>query len=210
MCNSAIQKNLFFAFTCLFLFTSESRSGFAQSSPVLTKFNGTAYNNQVYLSWEIGQGSTCNGIGVMRSVDSVSFVEIGSIEGVCGSTSEPQSYTFTDLTPQSNRTNYYRLNLGGLAFSSVLKIHVQQIGESGYEIRQNASTGNQVFLFENPSHQKRQFELFSVSGKLVFSQSGTDDFFEIETKSLGSGVYFFSISGREDARIISGKTIVAD
>ncbi|MBK6839109.1 MAG: hypothetical protein IPG90_13355 [Bacteroidetes bacterium] len=52
--------------------------------------------------------------------------------------------------------------------------------------------------------------MFSVSGKLVFSQSGTDDFFEIETKSLGSGVYFFSISGREDARIISGKTIVAD
>lgn len=121
MCNSAIQKNLFFAFICLFLFTSESRTGFAQSTPLLTKFNGTAYNNQVYLSWEIGQGSTCNGIGVMRSVDSVSFVEIGSIEGVCGSTSEPQSYTFTDLTPQSNRTNYYRLNLGGLAFSSVLK-----------------------------------------------------------------------------------------
>ncbi|MBK6839110.1 MAG: hypothetical protein IPG90_13360 [Bacteroidetes bacterium] len=160
MCNSAIQKNLFFAFTCLFLFTSESRSGFAQSSPVLTKFNGTAYNNQVYLSWEIGQGSTCNGIGVMRSVDSVSFVEIGSIEGVCGSTSEPQSYTFTDLTPQSNRTNYYRLNPGGLAFSSVLKIHVQQIGESGYEIRQNASTGNQVFLSKTPAIRKGNLNCF--------------------------------------------------
>ena len=85
---------------------------FAQRHPILGKFYLSENKGTVDLHWSIMEGSTCNGIQIYRSNDSIQFSKIGEISGVCGSISEEQSYTFSDVNPFRNQVNYYRLELG--------------------------------------------------------------------------------------------------
>ena len=54
----------------------------AQSDDILDRFTLSERNGIVQLDWTISKGSTCNGIGILRSVDSVNFDGIGKIAGL--------------------------------------------------------------------------------------------------------------------------------
>ena len=91
---------------------------FGQEHPILNYFSANLGDNDVYLSWEIMGGGQCNGIQILRSTDSLNYVEIGDVQGVCGSPDFAQQYDFTDESPVENSINYYRLELGVQGFSS--------------------------------------------------------------------------------------------
>ena len=59
---------------------------------VLNYFNAQVLNAQVVLNWEVRIGNTCDGIEIQHSTDSISFVKIGEIAGVCGSKIENIAY----------------------------------------------------------------------------------------------------------------------
>ena len=108
----------------LLLLVGFKASTSAQSSSALDDFAAFENDGKIYLNWTLGAGSTCNGIQIQRSMDSLSFYQIGEIPGVCGSNSAAQRYTFVDSFPILNSNHYYRLELGGVGYSEVINVRV--------------------------------------------------------------------------------------
>ncbi|MBK7247105.1 MAG: hypothetical protein IPI05_05505 [Flavobacteriales bacterium] len=52
--------------------------------------------NGVLVNWTIHGGSTCDGQDVERSTDSVNFVMVHRIQGICGSSESSTPYTWFD------------------------------------------------------------------------------------------------------------------
>src|SRR5437870_3891883 len=88
-----------------------------KAQTLLPVFEAIQVENRVQLNFTISAGNTCNGIQIFRSPDAVNFIEIGDIQGVCGSSDRSESYFFIDQAPLKNKTNYYRLQLGTLGSS---------------------------------------------------------------------------------------------
>ena len=105
-----------FLFSILFLITVEE----VKAQKVSYKdFKFEQYQTSLVLEWIIESGSTCSGITIYSSLDGVNFEEVGSIEGVCGSKFNSQSYLFTDKNPAVNTINYYRLKFGNSQYSAI-------------------------------------------------------------------------------------------
>ena len=87
-------------------------AGNLQAQFELNYFFVNQQNQNIVLSWEVKQGSTCNGMQIERSSDSVNYLFIGEIDGICGSGAVAQKFEFTDINPVPFKKNYYRLVAG--------------------------------------------------------------------------------------------------
>ncbi len=205
---SRIVKRLFhftlIQFSLLFL----APSSFGQDGIVNLSFSATEANGNVLLDWTMDQGQTCNGTTITRSTDSLNFKAIGDIQGVCGSTSESVSYSFTDKFPIPNQTNYYRLILGNLGPSQVVKVEIVDIGETGFQVRPNPMTTQGRIYFQNDLSENYVLSVFSVDGTLVYEQSTRSDFFELNANSLEAGLFVFSIETDSGQKNLTGKFLV--
>ena len=169
-------------------------SSFSQPTAILDYFTAFEYKGSVYLNWMITSGSTCDGIKIYRSTDSLSFKEIGNIGGVCGSTSAPQPYSFTDENPDKNSINYYRLELGFNDFSEIISLEVIILESNKIQIRPNPVVNKAKIYFENSIGEKFNLLLYDSNGRLCKKLSTNEDFFIFDSTDFQSGNYFFIIS----------------
>ena len=179
--------------------------GFSQSDSILADFNVVQNNGKVYLSWVIKEGRTCNGTQIFRSADSFQFIKIGEIVGVCGSSTEPVPYNFTDDNPIKNSVNYYRLELGSYGTSQIVSVEIIDIANDGYQIRPNPASTKTKIYFDNNSKQLHHFSLFDVNGFYCTSLSAKDDFLDYDVTHLPNGIYFFTILNSENILKAKGK-----
>jgi len=192
---------------CLILLVAKLNTS-AQSSEILGKFSASETSRSVYLNWSIFAGSTCNGIQIQRSIDSINFVQIGNIPGICGSTTYVQSYDFTDDNPVKNKINYYQLTLGNTGVSEILSVDVINIQNRGYQIRPNPVTNHAKIYFANERKEEHQFTLFNQWGAQLFSLKTVQEYFDLDASSLSSNVYLFAITDSQNATIAKGKLVV--
>ena len=171
-----------------------------QNEDVVEVFTASEFNKNVLLSWTITEGNTCNGIDIFRSVDSVNYVKIGDIEGICGSNAESIDYYFTDLFPEKNTFNHYRLGLGSLGNSYSIKINIIDIAVNSYQVRPQPITANALLLFNNDSVKEAELKIYNVKGELVFQKTTNKAKFELgELLNSPSGLYLFTLklNGKE-------------
>ena len=174
---------------------------------ILDRFQAKVNNGQVLLSWTIEQGSTCNGIAITRSSDSLNFTQIGDIEGICGSLSEPVNYSFADISPVANRKNYYRLELGDVGSSEIISIEVVALNEEGYYAFPNPGTLSTRIYFSNKQLKRAELKLFNVNGSKTSEIFSQQDFFDIDLTGLNAGLYLFLIYTQYN-NPVSGKILV--
>ena len=74
-----------------------------------TNFNARLSEKQVHLSWETGWEKNSREFVIERSVDMVSFAEIGKVDA-SGETDSRKQYAFTDPEPHRG-ASYYRLKM---------------------------------------------------------------------------------------------------
>jgi hypothetical protein len=160
----------------------------------VTNFKAEEINENVYLTWTIKQGFTCNGVEVLRSTDSVNFVKVGDIEGICGSTAEEIHYDFTDIFPEKNADNFYRLSLGGLGFSSIISIRVVDLPANKYLVVPNPLTENTQIFFENSAFAICSLTVYDPGGQPLYQAMTTGEAFSLQKENFPDGVYFFRIS----------------
>ncbi len=186
--------------------------GFSQNNSIVESFFAIENNGEVFLSWKIIEGSTCNGIQILHSTDSLSFSEIGNIAGVCGSTTEPQYYNYTDETPEKNKYNYYRLSLGGNGYSEIISIELIDINNKEYQVRPNPVKNYAKIYFDNTNNSNKEYQLFLYNpwGDLLFSSSTSQEYFEVNLGDFNSGIYHFIILSSEKQKPIYGKLLVHD
>lgn len=192
------------------LLQATSVTTFAQHNPnpILDNFILVENNGRVYLNWTIVSGSTCSGIQIFRSVDSISYSQIGSIAGICGSSSSAKNYNFTDENPQINKINFYRLELGGNGTSQVLSVEIIDISAGGYQIRPNPVVGNSKIYFNNNTRLEHQLLIYNLNGTQVFSSITMKDFFELNSAAFSSGIYIFTIASQGNLPKVLGKIMI--
>lgn len=189
-----------------FLFCILSKGHTQETS--LDRFTASEINGRVYLEWIISAGNTCQGIRILRSTDSINFIQIGDIGGVCGNINTPQGYDFTDDNPIKNKINYYRLELGGIGLSKIISVEIIDLQSGGYQVRPNPVTSKSVIHFSNPGKRPCQLNIYSISGHEIFHKEVFDNSFHLFKGDLQTGFYLFTITTMEGTRIVNGKFLV--
>jgi hypothetical protein len=180
----------------------------AQNEDVIDYLNASEFNGKVLLSWSILQGNTCNGVQVLHSLDSVNFTQIGSIEGICGSTLESIEYEFTDISPEKNAINYYRLSLGGIGFSWIVNTEVIDLGANASLIRPNPINETAELHFDNDTSSEMWLNVYSDSGVLIHTESTTSELFILQKGDFSPGIYFYHIRQEGFESQVKGKFVV--
>lgn len=176
---------------------------------ILNNFTAIKFNDEVILKWTIKSGSTCNGVRIHRSTDSINYSQIGLIAGVCGSTENPVSYSFIDESPAPNTFNYYKLELGLQGFSDPISIEYIQLNNDQYQVRSNPIKNKATIYFYNPSNLKNTFILYNISGNILLQYENiTSEEINIDlANKLGGGMYYFKIEN-EKGNIIKGSVSI--
>lgn len=177
---------------------------------ILDDFSVFQFDDEVYLSWVIGRGNTCNGITIERSTDGQFFEEIGHIAGICGSPDFAQPYSHSDQHPAKNQVNYYRLELGLQGYSEVRSVEFIHVGNDGFQVRPNPAVDDVRILFNNRLGHQHQLEIFSISGALLEQHQSNSNLFELNVSNLNGGLYLLRLTNTQNQRVHSGRLIVAE
>lgn len=161
-------------------------------------------SGQVHIQCIINTGNTCNGIRFQRSYDSLGFVEIGDIPGICGSISEPLVYKFIDERPIKNKRIFYRAELGGSGYTEIKSIEIIDTKDKGYQVRPNPATSTATIYFDNQYNLDGELTLFSYSGNVILAERTRENYFLIDMTSIPSGLYGFII------KHVNGSILVAN
>lgn len=98
-----------------------STIAFAQSR--ITYFNAIALGDSIRLNFTIGTGtSSCAGYHVLKGSDSLNLYPIFVYPGICGTTPSPESYTYTDISPNKVTPNFYRILIPPGDYSQMLRV----------------------------------------------------------------------------------------
>ena len=185
--------------------TSSFSVAFAQNESVVLNLSATEFNGKVLLTWSVTQGNTCNGISVLHGVDTSSYSQIGTIEGICGSNAETIDYQFTDSDPIVNATNYYRLSLGGIGFSYPVSVDVIDAGNQAYIIAPNPISNESQLIFDNENQVKVTITFFNEKGEIIHEETSSEQSVSINRTKFKQGVYFFVLKSDAAIEFFSGK-----
>ena len=194
-------KYLFISFLIAFGYNANTQT-------ILGDFDIDQSDGEVLLAWTIKSGSVCNGMQIFRSKDSVDFVLIEDIQGVCGDLSSSVSYTYTDQTPILNNYNYYKINFGGLEDSNILGIEVINILSNSYLLKPNPVTGASDLYFENDNQSEVVLKVFDDFGDVIYLEETQANKFTLDSTSFSSGMYYFSLENKTTRNVINGKAVI--
>lgn len=201
------KKTWFFGLTFLILLVSGN--SYSQGENLLDNFQASEINGKVFLTWTMKSGNTCQGIEILRSIDTVNFEIIGTVEGVCGSLTEAKHYSFTDYHPVWNAVNTYKLNLGGEGFSQTVSVELIDVSEKGYVIAPHPISNISKVHFKNDSGSLITLRIYSLNGDLIKIETSYLNYIEVKSGSLTKGEFLFSLSSESSTEMIYGKLIVS-
>lgn len=151
-------------------------------------------------------GSTCDGIRILHSTDSINFEEIGLIGGICGSKTESVKYEFTHKTPIANKINYYQLEFGNTFYSNIIQIELIAF-DNGYQIRPHPIINQGKILFDG-GREPFRLEIVDALGRLVHKEITHSSEFIIHTRDLPDHLLFFRILNEKGIVQAQGKLVV--
>lgn len=193
--------------TCIFAVILSTQTHRAPAQPVRIS-NFALFENEktVILSWSLDSGATCNGIEILRGLDTANFIKVGEIPGVCGSSSSVTSYTFTDCCPELNRTNYYRLKLGFSQYSEIRAIYLDYVKSGTVLIK--TGPGTLTFRFKNHQNDLYRLRIFNQHGCEVFkAENLAGEEVTVDQHDFPNGSYSYRLEG--EGNLYKGKIVLA-
>ncbi len=170
-----------------------------KSQAVLNYFKLQLDEKQVILNWELTIGNTCDGIEIQHSVDSIQFIKIGEISGVCGSKTESIDYQFRHSNPIQNRKNYYRLALGGFGNQYTESIAVYHY-KNGVYLTPNPVRDLIQLRIEDPTKLSK-ISITNMFGQNIFEIQPVNMFQNIVVNQWQSGLYFLNIFNEQKQQV---------
>lgn len=169
------------------------------------------YQNEddVLVHWNIDSGATCNGIGILRSIDdTLHFIEVGYIPGICGNSTSSTPYNFSDTNPELNKTNYYKIRMGFSQFSETKSIYLSYIEPNSLLLVPNPSHDFCEIKFNNNKHQSLSIEVTNDKGQQVlFIQDVRQNFYKLNVSFLKLGSYNIVLRNNSD-KIAQNRLVV--
>jgi hypothetical protein len=208
----------YFNIIVIILLSSFTLTICGQSHYLLSSFQAEKSGNRVILNWSIKQGSSCIGINILRSNDTINFKEIGNIQGICGSTEFEQRFSFVDDKPLPNQTNYYKLELGFSGQTNPpLAVECISLGEQKTKVVPNPNNGFGSIYFENPNNESVQILIHDSHGRYVDSyQSQSNQIYFDLTPDVNSLIgfncndnfYNYTILSENNQKISTGRMVI--
>lgn len=164
------------------------------SGQIYENFKLQRVNDNVYISWNIKKGISCNGIEIQRSTDSVKYHKIHDIQGICGDPTQKVFYNYTDTSAVINQRNYYRLKLGAIDLSEVKTIDLPEKNGQSITIFPNPTKGELQINFSE-INKYRNLTITALDGKIYHQQELQNSLIEIIQLPKPSGVYLFNFEG---------------
>lgn len=178
----------------------------AQEHPFLSRFDITEGDGQVYLDWTMVSGNTCDGTRILRSLDSLNFVEIGSLSGLCGSISTPTYFQHLDSDPPELTTVFYRLQLSTNGFSSIQRIDLKRLFTAEHRVFPSPMVDNGTLLLRVDPETHVVLRIWSATGRLVHDATGRGGRLDVPAATWPAGVYIYEASA--EGRKLSGRFVV--
>jgi hypothetical protein len=176
----------------------------------LTSFTANVNNlGQVVLNWETATEINNQGFEIERRTETSEFRTIGFVEGY-GTTTEPRSYIYTDVTAE-NGINFYRLKQvdfnGIYEYSDEVEVEVN--GPLTFNLAQNYPNPfnpSTSIKYSVPEAGNIRLSVHNIVGEEVavlvdgFSQSG---FYEVsfDASNLPSGVYLYKLQSANTVQL---------
>jgi hypothetical protein len=173
-----------------------------------TQFNLYESDDAVHLTWVIEEGNICEGIEIERSEDGINFVDVGRIEGVCGSFTGATRFDYVDAMPVLNHVNHYRLRSQHELISTVIAIEVVALGSGQCLVRPNPMAGAGVVYFENPMREVHTLSVVDLRGAVVQVLETRLERFDLDVSLLLGGIYAFVILDGDGAVAGKGRLVV--
>ncbi len=163
----------------------------------LEYFIGRSLENTVLLSWRTASEQNNYYMAVERSSDGSRWEELGRVTGA-GTTTQPQSYSFTDEKPLPG-LNYYRLRQvdydGRFEYHKTIAVDFKT-ERGGLHLFPSPAQDRLNVALPAPAEQESELWLLNVQGRIlqrmVIPQGGTQGAFEVA--ALPEGVYFVRMS----------------
>jgi len=170
----------------------------------LVEFNGNLVENTVKLNWKTAQELNNKGFAVERSIDGVSFQQIGWVNAT--NISSGSSYIFTDAKIDAGNKYYYRLKQTDVdnkyAYSQVIVITVEDT-KKVYSIHPNPISDKIVIEKNNIASEKTDITIANASGKIIYRNSVMlTNQFTIESASWSKGVYMVKLNTSTSANTL--------
>lgn len=184
--------------------------------PVLwSYFEANAFSGFVKLSWETKAEIENDMFTLERSIDGLTYTDIGYVAGAGNSTS-PVGYRFDDVKPIQGYA-YYRVKQtdldGDVDYSSVMAVHYQKSLSSDFDLYPNPVQSDQVYInFEDLPKEEFLVALYDPLGRILFSNvvlTGNEDgyatAFDKEIR-LAAGVYL--VVGSSQSRLYHKRLVI--
>ena len=173
--------------------------------PILNYFTASVFQNSILLDWEIKGGETCNGMTLLRSSDSINFIEIADFPGICGDLNSANRYSHTDQSPIADSYNFYKVRLGAQGDTDVIKLFFVLIDGDSYSIFSDESNDSITIYFKNSENEIFEFNIIDQQGKFIDKKKQlSGNSITLESISDRSGISFFTIV-LNSGRVIKGK-----
>jgi hypothetical protein len=186
-------------------------AGIIQSITLPTKFESftaNKQNNSSVLSFVIAQAAPSSTFTIERSITGTNFIAIGTIQG-----STATSYAYTDVTPNQNAKNYYRIKevdaQGKVTYTEVRIVKFSK--EVKIEIYPNPTTSVlNIDLSDNVVNKSIVITMYSTTGQLVLSTKVANAFSTeiLDVSKLTAGIYQLRISSNNEV-VTDRKIVVA-
>ncbi|HEU4719336.1 MAG TPA: T9SS type A sorting domain-containing protein, partial [Bacteroidia bacterium] len=139
----------------------------------LLSFTGTAEDDYNHLIWSTASETNNNYFTLERSVDGVTYQEIGRQNGA-GTTTTRQDYSMNDLNPVEG-FNYYRLKQtdfnGNSTYSSVISLEFHRGHMSVTNVKPNPTNGELNFDFSTPTETEIRYIITDMTGRIVVDET---------------------------------------
>jgi hypothetical protein len=180
----------------------------AQPDPLLEHFSVIKNDGRVLLNWVTRPGTTCEGVDVMRSTDSLNYELIYHYAGICGGPNTAMSYSYLDEHPVSNYRNFYRLELGRVGTTGVRAIEVVDLRNQGYQVRPNPIVATSKVYFDNPNREPYQLFLINTTGIVQAQWETREESIDLKATDFQPAMYFLRIQDSDGKVKAQGKVLI--
>ncbi|MEM6965730.1 MAG: T9SS type A sorting domain-containing protein [Bacteroidota bacterium] len=176
----------------------------------LVSFNGVCQENAILLTWKTASKLNNNYFQIEKSKDGITFVPIGTVDGVGNSTTVNEyDFTDTDFQRYDNTSTYYRLkqfDLDGInALSQVIVVPTCSDLESIYfEVFPNPTS--EMLNLRTNGMLTEPLQIFDKSGQLIREVYPNGTLLLVEF--LDSGSYY--LKAQFDNQVITKRFVIID
>ncbi|MBL3656618.1 T9SS type A sorting domain-containing protein [Fulvivirga sediminis] len=160
--------------------------------------NAVSINNMVKIAWATGSELNNDFFTIERSIDGLTFQEIGKVDGA-GNSAETIEYNFEDYSP-NNGVNYYRVKQtdfdGKYDYSVLVHIFNEQVRSLEVTAYPNPATDQLNVRVDGFGSEEVMIQLTDSRGMNVFSQTydaNFDNVAKMDVSRFEKGIYIVTL-----------------